>query len=460
MREGHTMKKKHEKKHESSGAHLAARERMLEDRTNWMRVHDAESARRDAAISEREALVEQREAELEARREAEVWRAERERRLVQIREVNEKLVLASLSALQAADDANAARAAADDVAERFRSLIVSSSSLIWRATADGRLEIDHDAWRRFTGTQATDDPWGWLEAVHPVDRDRVRDMWKKAVAVAAPYACQHRIRNWQGGYAWVMTRAVPILRAGSVREWIGMMSDVSDRVRVDEAREQFIGILGHDLRTPLASIVAGIEILRELPQPVGTIVARMGRSANRIEAIIRDLLDFARGRLGGGIPVAPRPCDMRSICEEVVEEIRQAHPARSIRLEATGDLRGEWDPDRVEQVLSNLLGNAIAHGSDPVVVATRPTEDRVVTSVHNQGPPISEAMLPTLFEPFTRVDQDVPDRGGRHDGLGLGLYIAREIVQAHGGTLSVTSVADEGTRFTFALPRTVPAPAA
>jgi signal transduction histidine kinase len=447
--------KKTQKKDASPGSSLAARERLLEARTNWMRVHDAASARRDAAISQREALVRQREAELEARREAEVWRVERERRLVQIREVNEKLVLASLSALQAADDANAARAAADDVAERFRSLILSSSSLVWRAGAAGRLELDHDAWREFTGTQATDDEWGWLEAVHPVDRDRVRDTWSRAVAAATPYACQHRIRNWQGGYAWVMARAVPILRSGTVREWIGMFSDVSDRVRVDEAREQFIGILGHDLRTPLASIVAGIEILRELPQPVGTIVARMGRSANRIEAIIRDLLDFARGRLGGGIPIAPKPCDMRSICEQVVEEIRQAHPTREIRFEATGDLRGEWDADRVEQVLSNLLGNAIVHGADPIVVTTRPTEDRVITSVHNKGSPIPEAVIPTLFEPFTRVDQDVAD--GRHDGLGLGLYIAKEIVHAHDGTLSVTSVADAGTRFTFALPRTVAA---
>ena len=254
----------------------------------------------------------------------------------------------------------------------------------------------------------------------------------------------------------MMARAVPILRSGAVREWIGMMSDVSDRVRVEEAREQFIGILGHDLRNPLASIVAGVEILHGLPEPFAKTVARVARSAHRIDTIIRDLLDFALGRLGGGIPVAPRPCDMRLICNDAVEEMKQAHPMRELRFEGVGDLRGEWDPDRIEQVLSNLVGNAVMHGEDPITVTSHREEDRVVTSVHNQGPPIPDALIPTLFEPFTRAEQDVQDQHGKHEGLGLGLYIASEIVRAHAGTLTVSSLAGEGTTFTFALPLSIP----
>ena len=475
------MDKKREEKPGAAATDLAAREQMLDNRAVWINARDSAVATRDSAIGEREETVRLREAQLEARREVDAVRAERERLLDQLREANEKLVLASMqaqqladdahaaraaadrnaddanaaraAALRSADDANAARAAADENAERFRSLVMTSSALVWRATSEGRFEVDREAWQKLTGSYPADGEWGWLDAVHPLDQDRVRESWTAAVATAAPYACQHRIRQRKGGYAWVMGLAVPITRSGTVREWIGMMSDISDRVRLEEARDQFIGILGHDLRNPLAAIVAGIDALGDLSEPYTRTLVRLARSAHRIEVIIRDLLDFARGRLGGGIPVRPRACDMRTLCAEVVEEIRQAHPARTIEFEGIGDLRGEWDPDRIEQVVSNLLGNAVVHGEDPIVVTSRERDDRIVTTVHNQGSPIPEGVLPTLFEPFTRTGQEV--QSGQ-EGLGLGLYIASEIVHSHAGTLTVCSVAGEGTTFTFALPRSVP----
>jgi signal transduction histidine kinase len=284
----------------------------------------------------------------------------------------------------------------------------------------------------------------------------VRETWTEAVATASPYECQHRIRSRSGGYGWVAARAVPVPKTGTVREWIGMMTDISDRVRVEQAREQFIGILGHDLRNPLNAILMGVELLGDLPESHASVVARVARSAHRIEAMIRDLLDFARGRLAGGIPVEPRPCDLQALCEEVVEEMQQAHPDRAIRFEAAGDLRGEWDPDRVEQVVSNLIGNAVTHGTGPVRVTGRDEGDEVVTTVHNQGPAIPTAALPILFEPFTRPVQERP--GARSKGLGLGLYIASEIVQAHGATISVASKEGQGTTFTIRWPRSVPRP--
>jgi signal transduction histidine kinase len=304
--------------------------------------------------------------------------------------------------------------------------------------------------------QLSDDEWSWLDAVHPADRDRVRDAWLDAVASATPYACQHRIRTNEG-YGWVMARAVPIVKGGVVREWVGMMTDVTDRLRVEEARDRFIGILGHDLRNPLTSIVGGVEQLHDLPAPLARTVARIGRSARRIEVIVRDVLDFARSRLGGSIPIATRPCNMAAICKAVVEETRQAHATRSIRFHAHGDLVGKWDADRIGQVISNLVGNAVAHGLDPIVVTSQDEGEQVVTSVHNRGEPIPDALMSTLFEPFTRGAYLVGD-GRAHDGggLGLGLYIAGEIVRAHGGSISVSSNLDEGTTFTLALPRIVP----
>jgi PAS domain S-box-containing protein len=437
------MHKKRENLQAASTLDLAVGEQMLEERRAW--------------LNEREELVRFREQQLEARAGAEAATAERERLVVQIREANEKLVLASLRAQELAEEAIVARAAADDIAERFRSLVLTSSSLVWRATSAGRVELEHVSWRKLTGLPVSDDEWGWLDAIHPLDRDRVRAAWDDAVASAKPYECQHRIRSRKGGFAWVLARAVPIVKSGTVCEWIGMMTDVTDRVRVEEARDLFIGILGHDLRNPLTSIVGGLDLLRELPEPYARTIARLVRSSGRIQVIVRDLLDFARGRLGGGIPIVPRACDMAVIASDVIEESKQAHPKRTFRFEGTGDLTGDWDPARIEQVISNLVGNAVVHGLDPVVVTSRPEGDHVITSVHNRGTPIPDALLPTLFEPFTRAAYMTEEgQAASGVGLGLGLYISNEIVHAHGGTFSVSSSAHEGTTFTFALPRIVP----
>ena len=425
-----------------------------EDRRIWIGAREIAAPARDRALEEREELVRLRELALDARREADDARAEREHLLGQLREANEKLVMAIVEAQQLADEANAARAAAVQNEERFRSLVYTSSAIVWQASADGRAQVDPEAWRRFTGVDPGQDEQGWLEAVHPDDRDRVREAWTEAVAAARPYTCQHRIQSRGGGYAWVVARAVPIPETGTVREWIGMMTDVSDRVRVELAREQFIGILGHDLRNPLTAIQMAVEVLGALPDPYAPVVATAARSAHRIEAMIRDLLDFARGRLAGGIPISPRPCDLQVMCDAVVEEIQQAHPGRAIRFEGAGDLRGEWDPDRVEQVVSNLVGNAVTHGIGPVRVTGRGDGDEVVMTVHNQGPAIPAAAIPILFEPFTRPVEEAD--GATSPGLGLGLYIASEIVHAHGAAIFVASQEGEGTTFTIRWPRRVP----
>jgi PAS domain S-box-containing protein len=435
--------------HFGGGGGEVPEHRMIEIST-----HEIAVATRDRAVEERAELIRLRELAADAQREAEAARAEREHLLGQLREANEKLVLAVVAAEQLADEANTARAAADHNEERFRSLIYTSSALVWQATPEGRFEVDPEIWRQFTGVDVGAGEAGWLEAVHPDDRERVRQAWAEAVATATPYTCQHRIRSHRGGYSWVVARAVPVPRTGIGREWIGMMTDVSDRVRVEQAREQFIGILGHDLRNPLAAILMAVEVLREIPEPYAATVARIARSGHRIEAMIRDLLDFARGRLAGGIPIAPRPCDLQTVCSGVVQEVQQAHPGREIRFEAAGDLRGEWDADRVEQVVSNLVANAVTHGTGLVRLTVRADGEEVVTTVHNEGHPIPAAVLPILFEPFTRPAPET--EGARSNGLGLGLYIASEIVHAHGAAISVTSTASQGTTFTIRWPRSVP----
>jgi signal transduction histidine kinase len=174
--------------------------------------------------------------------------------------------------------------------------------------------------------------------------------------------------------------------------------------------------------------------------------ARMGR-------MIEQLLDLARARLGGGIPLSPESVDLRELARHVVSEHRALESARVIELETTGDLTGRWDEPRLAQVLSNLLGNALQHGDAHTNISLRIDggTDRIVVRVHNWGV-IPQELLPSLFEPF----RSGRDAHRQSEGLGLGLYIVDQVVRSHAGTIHVDSTVGEGTTFTVELPRTVP----
>jgi two-component system sensor histidine kinase/response regulator len=221
----------------------------------------------------------------------------------------------------------------------------------------------------------------------------------------------------------------------------------AEATRAEEAgrlKDRFIGILGHDLRNPLTAITNSAHLLMrasDLGERHQASAARILRASERMAQMIRDLLDFTRGQLGGGIPVEPARADLAEICHRVVDETKAVHPQREIELSTRGDLSGLWDTPRLEQVVSNLVVNAVHHGQDRIVVEAIGEPVRVVLRVRNGGPPIPADDLPTLFEAFKGRDRR------NTQGLGLGLYIVKEIVRAHGGTVEVTSTADEGTTF-------------
>jgi phosphoserine phosphatase RsbU/P len=218
---------------------------------------------------------------------------------------------------------------------------------------------------------------------------------------------------------------------------------------VAEFREMFIGILGHDLRTPLGSIVMAAALLLRrgnLDEQDAQTTARIIRSSQRMTRMITQLLDLTRARLGRGLPIDPKPTDLREVCQNVVEEFEA-----TARLEVAGDVTGTWDQDRLAEVLSNLVGNAIEHAAPGTVVLVKAhaAEAQVVVEVKNQGDPIPADVLPFIFEPFRRAQQQEKSTTGN---LGLGLYIAHQIVLTHGGTLDAHS-ADGTTTFVMRLPR-------
>jgi PAS domain S-box-containing protein len=218
--------------------------------------------------------------------------------------------------------------------------------------------------------------------------------------------------------------------------------------------EQLIGIVSHDLRNPLNAILLGTHVLRasEPSAAHARVVARIASSAERATRLVADLLDFTQARLGGGLRIAPREVDVHGLVVDCVEELRLAWPGRMLDVRTHGAGSARLDPDRLLQVTGNLVSNALTYGApdQPATITSGVYDDRVELHVHNFGTPIPSALLSHIFEPMRRGEQSVK-LGSR--SIGLGLYIVREVVTAHAGTVTVTSTQTEGTTFLVRLPR-------
>jgi PAS domain S-box-containing protein len=300
--------------------------------------------------------------------------------------------------------------------------------------------------------------------LHPEDRDRVAAVYAGAADPARRelYDVEYRtIGKEDGVVRWVAAKGRGVFdEAGQCRRVLGTAIDITERKLAQEERlarqkedaelrDQFIAVLGHDLRNPLASVAAGTRVLIRRPERASEIAVHIERSIARMSELIENVLDFARGRLGGGFVItrdSEKP--LGPVLLQIVEELRDVHPERDIAVDI--DLREpvECDPQRIGQLLSNLLGNAFVYGmpTSPIEVRARAETGQFELSVANAGEAIESSALERLFQPFFRGKV----RGSR-EGLGLGLYICSEIAKAHGGTIDVTSDS-ERTCFTLRMP--------
>jgi signal transduction histidine kinase len=225
---------------------------------------------------------------------------------------------------------------------------------------------------------------------------------------------------------------------------------------VERAKNLFLAVLGHDLRTPLSAVLAGASaILKSEEESDGNVktAAMILRSGMRMSQMVADLVDFTRARLGNAVPLVRVPMDLGVTVGEVLAEIEAAHPHHTLRLATSGDLRGSWDSPRMKQALANLIQNAVHHGTanTPISVSVNGLGGQVVLTVHNSGPPIPEQDRERIFEPLVSAAETSSPLVSPH--IGLGLYITRQIVQDHGGTIGVESAELAGTTFTMSLPR-------
>jgi signal transduction histidine kinase len=227
--------------------------------------------------------------------------------------------------------------------------------------------------------------------------------------------------------------------------------------KVNYSKDLFIGILSHDLRSPLNAVSMSARLILNMgaiSERQTMLSTQIVESCSRIDAIINDLLDVTRSRFGSSLPVSRAPMDMGFVSRLVVDEMRIANPSRTLILDISGDVKGEWDKSRIGQVFSNLIGNALQYGfkDSPIGIAVKGVLDEVIICVHNEGIAIPPQKLETIFAPLSRgiaYESDDPSASN----LGLGLYIASDIVVSHGGKMTVTSTDDDGTTFTARFPR-------
>ncbi len=304
--------------------------------------------------------------------------------------------------------------------------------------------------------------------IHPDDRDRVLTAIRATLETRRDHDLEYRIVRPDGEVRWVAAHGKLIVDAE--QRPIGMTGvcmEATGRKRLEQAREEavaelqrnlhinemFTGILGHDLRNPLNAIITAARVAlmsgggEKLSKPLSLIL----RSGERMARMISQLLDFSRVRLGPGIPIQPEWGDLVPVLRQAIDELDCAHPDRAMRLEYSGNSEGEWDTDRLLQVFSNLIANAIQHGASEHELTVRfdgSAKDAIRVSVWNGGS-ISATAVPRLFEPLAG---GVRRRDGSQ-GLGLGLFISQEIVRAHGGIIDVQSDDACGTTFTVTLPR-------
>lgn len=295
-------------------------------------------------------------------------------------------------------------------------------------------------------------------------------------------AREHAKQRFQQGFSLdQLVAEYRALRASIIRRWTETLQEVSREsfeelarlgesmdqaltesaslyaTKVDDSRNLLLGVLGHDLRTPLGVVHLTANYLLRADTLDGAqtkAVARILTSAQRMKDMVNEILDFTQTALGIPLPVSPAPAHLGEIAFDIAAEVGTLHPDSRFEVTCDGDLQGSWDGARIGQMLSNLLTNAVQHGDSgkPVIVRVTGEEDAVIVRVQNEGPRIPAEARGTLFKPLRQAADARKDRNAGSSGLGLGLYITKEIAAAHGGSIDVSS-GDEGTTFCIRLPR-------
>ncbi|MEA2415179.1 MAG: hypothetical protein QOI58_1836 [Thermoanaerobaculia bacterium] len=369
-------------------------------------------------------------------------------------------------------DRKSAERAAQEGAERFRFLAESMPQMIFTAQPNGDIDYFNQQWSTFTGLSLDDiKDWRWTKFIHADDVKETSRRWRQSLDTGQPFESQHRVRRADGVYRWHLSRATPMRDGNDITMWISSNTDIEDQKRTEDdlsalykeasslnrAKDEFLATLSHELRTPMTSILGWTALLSMTTLDEATRregIATIHRSAQVQAQLIDDVLDVSR-MITGKLLLTIEPVDMEVILRAAVTAVIPAAEAKGIRIGMIfepGLPRLGADPVRLQQVIWNLLSNALkftpAGGHVDLRLFSR--DGSVVVEVCDTGAGISAAFLPYAFDRFAQQE------GGtmrHHGGMGIGLSIVKQLVELHGGNVSVISEGEgRGTTFTIAIP--------
>ncbi len=370
-------------------------------------------------------------------------------------------------------DREAALTALRESEARLRTIANLVPQMIWSARADGFVDYYNQRWYDFTGVaEGASDGDGWSAAVHPDDRERCRAHWRDSLATGDAYDIEYRLRHRSGEYRWVLTRALPVRDAsGRIARWMGTCTDIQEHKRVqemlersqdalraaDRQKDQFLAMLAHELRNPLAPIATAAQLLKMAPERVAGVrqaAEIIDRQAMHMSDLVEDLMDVSRVTRGL-VALKPRRVRVAEVVAAAVEQTSPLVVRRGHRLEVverTPDLELWADPSRLTQILSNLLNNAAKYTPEGGTLALEidRQDGEAVIRVRDNGIGIEPSLLVRVFDLFAQAET-TPER--HQGGLGVGLALARSLTRLHGGTLTASSPgAGQGATFELRLP--------
>jgi PAS domain S-box-containing protein len=352
--------------------------------------------------------------------------------------------------------------------EGLRMLAETLPQLVWTTYPDGQHEYTNQRWKDYTGfidEQIQRDRWAYLQFIHPDDQERHQARWLYALNTGELFEDEVRIKNSQTGeYRWFLTRAVPVRdEAGRIVKWFGTSTDIDEQKRMEEAlrqleqrKDDFINMASHELRTPLTTLKMQTQLVRKRleKQAQHEAVAALSRvegPIKQLERLIGELLDISKIQVGR-LEYLWEPVNLNLLLREIAETMRQTHPGYTILVRGTAPASLVGDRDRLGQVFTNLLHNAIKYSlnTTTIEIDLSASDEAVTVRVQDHGLGIPHELHSKIFE---RCYRAFNSSQRTISGLGMGLYIVNEIVKGHGGSITVDSEIGKGSTFTVTIPR-------
>lgn len=341
--------------------------------------------------------------------------------------------------------------------EHFKHLANNIPQMTWTNLPNGEVNYYNQQWYVYTGLSIEEtQKWGWQNVVHPDDLKRTMEIYMHSMESGEIFEAENRYRKGSDGlYRWHLNRAVPLKNEdGDILFWAGTATDIEDQKKEIERKDEFIGIASHELKTPLTSLKGYLQLMsayrkEEVPAKVAQYIDKAGQALGKLQRLVNDLLDVSKIQ-AGKLEYALQKIDINELIKSCIESSEHIYPDHEFRFEAAGSLTVTGNAERLEQVIMNLVNNAVKYspGNETVILKTQLHEKTIRTSVTDFGIGLSADQKELIFERFYRVE----DKKHMISGLGMGLFISSEIIRNHGGTISVTSEIGKGSTFYFDLP--------